>query len=266
MSMRIRPLEAFTDNYIWVLDEPDSASACVVDPGDAQPVLRLLQEEGRSLSAILLTHHHADHIGGVRQLLNVFPAARVYGPVTPKIDCVTMPVGNAEAFELLRRRFEVMTVPGHTLDHIAYYVPAKARALDDGLLFCGDTLFAAGCGRLFEGTPEMMYRSLEKLSRLPSSTLVYCAHEYTVANLRFALVAEPDNLAVSERLAESLAIREAGQPTLPSCMGLELRTNPFLRCHIQVAGRNTDVSVTDPTSNEVDVFAALRRWKDNFRA
>lgn len=262
--MRIRPLEAFSDNYIWVLDRPGAGNVCVVDPGDAEPVLRLLHAEERGLEAILLTHHHADHVGGVRELLSNFPEAVVHGPATPKIETVTEHMQEGHVFELLKRRFEVLAVPGHTLDHIAYHVPASGK--DCGVLFCGDTLFAAGCGRLFEGTPGLMYQSLQKLSQLPASTQVYCAHEYTVANLQFALAAEPDNAAISERLTEALAIRASGRPTLPSTMGLELRTNPFLRCHTQVARQNTESTAMENASNEVEVFAALRRWKDNFRA
>lgn len=262
--MRIRPVEAFSDNYIWVLDKPGAGNACVVDPGDAEPVLRLLRAEGCSLAAILLTHHHADHVGGVRELLRHFPEAIVHGPSTPKIETVTECMQEGDVFELLQRRFEVLAVPGHTLDHIAYHVPASGE--DCGVLFCGDTLFAAGCGRLFEGTPDLMYQSLQKFSRLPASTQVYCAHEYTVANLQFALAAEPDNAAISERLTEALAIRAAGKPTLPSTMDMELRTNPFLRCHIQFTGRKAKISAMENASSEVEVFAALRRWKDNFRA
>ena len=266
MTIRIRYVEAFSDNYIWVLEQPDSRNVCVVDPGDADPVLRLLHAEELDLAAILLTHHHADHIGGVEQLLHHYPAATVYGPVSSKIDSVTAPLQDADTFELFQRRFEVLTVPGHTLDHIAYFAPVGAITGDCGLLFCGDTLFAAGCGRLFEGTPDIMYHSLGKLRCLPSATLVYCAHEYTVANLRFALAVEPHNSNISGRLTEALQVRAAGKPTLPSSVGLELRTNPFLRCHIQVNERNAGPTLMDNPSNEVEVFAALRRWKDSFRA
>lgn len=262
MNLKIRPIPAFNDNYIWLLQHGQNPSVCIVDPGDAAPVLAVLKDEGLTIGCILITHHHADHIGGVKDLLAAFPEAEVYGPHSTKIDCISHRVKQDDHFQVLGLELTVIEVPGHTLDHIAYYVDGDAN--DAPMLFCGDTLFAGGCGRIFEGTPPMMLASLKKLSSLHSDTRVYCAHEYTLANLRFALAAEPSNEDLPGRIATTMKLREAGTPSLPSTINWENRTNPFLRCHkdavAQTVSAHTRVEVQDVTTT----FAQLRAWKDNF--
>jgi hydroxyacylglutathione hydrolase len=263
--LKIEPLRAFQDNYIWLLTRADSNKACVVDPGDAAPVVAALLERGLQLDSILLTHHHADHTGGVAELLS-FCSPQVYGPAGSRIQGISTPVQQGSQLKVLGCTFDVLEVPGHTLDHIAYFAPEQTDAgVPTPLLFCGDTLFAAGCGRLFEGTAEQMYTSLKKLAKLPANTLVYCAHEYTLANIRFAEAAEPDNFAVKERRKTDTRRLETDQITLPSTIELELRTNPFLRCHIEGLQYNAAPYLTAEHPNEIAVFAAVRRWKDGFR-
>jgi hydroxyacylglutathione hydrolase len=249
---------AFQDNYLWLVH--DGTHACVVDPGDAAPVLAALDALKLSLRAILLTHHHADHVGGVPGLLARFPVP-VYGPDNPTIAGISdvLGAGDRITLEAPALQAEVLAVPGHTLDHIAYYTP--------GLLFCGDTLFAGGCGRLFEGTPAQMAASLARLAALPPETAVYCAHEYTLANLRFALACEPGNAALAARMLAEQAARARGEPTVPTTIARELATNPFLRCRepeivatLLASGRLEQAQAHDP----VAVFAALRQWKNTF--
>ena len=249
----IRPIPAFNDNYIWHLREDDEH--WVVDPGDAGPVLEAL--DGSALSGILLTHHHLDHTGGVKSLVEKFDCP-VYGPGS--IEGVTHPLADGDRFTLFQRDWEVVAVPGHTLDHIALILQGQ----DGTHLFCGDTLFAAGCGRLFEGTPVQMHQSLSRLAGLPEDTRVYCAHEYTLANLKFAQAAEPNNRDIEKRLESARATRDRGEPTLPSTIGLELATNPFLRTgaaeiRTRAAARGATVDATP-----VEIFATLRQWKDTF--
>ncbi|WP_078084097.1 hydroxyacylglutathione hydrolase [Microbulbifer mangrovi] len=249
----IRPIPAFNDNYIWHLQAGNEH--WVVDPGDAAPVKKAL--EGAKLSGILLTHHHFDHTGGVASLVKEFDCP-VFGPGT--IDGVTHPLADGDQFTLLQRDCEVFAVPGHTLDHIALALHAS-----DGIhLFCGDTLFAAGCGRLFEGTPAQMHESLTKLASLPEDTKVYCAHEYTLANLQFASAAEPGNGDITARLESDRATRDRDQPTLPSSIGLELATNPFLRTGSPEIRAQAAAHGTTPDASAVEIFATLRHWKDNF--
>lgn len=257
--MQIDAIEAFSDNYIWWLGH--GTECAVVDPGDAAPVLARLRAEQCKLVAILVTHHHADHVGGVAALAAA-TGARVLGPAHESIPHRDVALEEGSSFALLGTRFEVLDVPGHTAGHIAYFCPE----LDPPALFCGDTLFAAGCGRLFEGTPAQMLASLDKLASLPPATRVYCAHEYTLANLRFAAAADPHNLAVVERTASASAQRQAGQPTVPSTLAEERRTNPFLRAG-ETALR-ASAAQRDPRAarDRLASFAALRAWKDGFRA
>lgn len=248
----ISPIPAFVDNYIWQFN--DGENAVVVDPGDAAPVLQFLEAEALTLHAILITHHHFDHIGGIVELCKHFPAARVYGPHNPAIEAITDRVSEGDTLELFGHRFKVLEIPGHTLDHIGYV----HQAVDECQLFCGDTLFSSGCGRLFEGTPEQMYTSLNKLKALPDYAEIYCTHEYTTANVKFARAVEPNNTALIERDAEIKVLREQQKPTLPTTMALELQINPFLR--------SEEKTVMDAvgTSTPTQTFAALRAWKDRF--
>ncbi len=261
MISTIHPIPAFTDNYIWAVSDADSRKVCVVDPGDAQPVIDYLQSNDLQLSEILITHHHPDHTGGIKELTSRY-SCRVVGPGSSGIRGINEFVSEGESINLFGQKFSIIEVPGHTLDHIAYYCDDQIQI--EPILFCGDTLFAAGCGRLFEGTPEMMHESLGKLSALPASTRVYCTHEYTMANLQFAAAADSDNTALLERIELEKAKRAAKQPTLPSSIELELATNPFLRCKEPRLQASAEAQSGQTSSNEVEVFAALRAWKDSF--
>ena len=261
MSNEIHPIPAFSDNYIWAIQQ--NQQCLVVDPGDAAPVLDYLKQNQLTLSGILITHHHADHTGGLNSLLREFPSCPVYGPKGNHIKGISDHLDHGDTISPLPElTLSVITVPGHTLDHIAFY--GGDAFIGSPLLFCGDTLFAGGCGRIFEGDAGMMYTSLARLSELPAETLVYCAHEYTLANLRFAAKADPDNADLSSRVRKEQQKREQNQPTLPSSIGIELRTNPFLRCHnTEVAKQVANHWNKDVASSPTDVFADLRRWKDN---
>ena len=247
-------IPAFKDNYIWLLRK--GRSAVVVDPGDASPVLEVLEREGLALTAILITHHHADHQGGIAALLSQYPAD-VFGPAAESITALTHPLLGGESIRLdsIEADFRVFAVPGHTLGHLAY--------LGDGRLFCGDTLFGAGCGRLFEGSPAQMHDSLTRLAALPGETTVYCAHEYTETNLRFALTIEPGNRNLKRRVDDVAVARAKGLATIPTTIQLEKATNPFLRCGVpevieSVRDRGEDAS------NPLAVFTALRKWRNAF--
>ena len=253
--MEIIPIPDFRDNYIWTLVQ-DGYAVCV-DPGDAAPVQNFLAQHGLKLCAILNTHHHWDHTGGNVELLESFQVP-LYAPKNEAIQGVTHKLSDGEDIALpeIRLHLRVLDIPGHTSGHIALY--------NDDLLFCGDTLFACGCGRLFEGTPEQMSESLDKLARLNKNTKIYCGHEYTLANIAFAKAVEPENKNILEREKREAAKRANGQPTLPSTIGEELATNPFLRCSepavIQAAEKYAGKSLPD----KVAVFTALRLWKNNF--
>ncbi len=251
----IIPIPAFQDNYIWCIS--DGRHAAVVDPGDAAPVLEFLQREHLTLTAILATHHHADHVGGIASLLESYPVP-VYGPGDGTIPQVTDPVAEGDEVMLAAPEIalEILEIPGHTPGHIAYYGVNR--------LFCGDTLFACGCGRLFGGTPEQMTASLQRLAELPGGTLVYCAHEYTLSNIRFARTVDPDNPALADRERRDRKLREQGLPTVPSSIAVERMTNPFLRCHLSEIAEAASRAEGRPLPEPVAVFAALREWKNRF--
>lgn len=259
--LAIEPIPAFQDNYIWCLH--DGATAWVVDPGDAEPVEVFLAARKLRLEGILITHHHSDHVGGVAQLVHRHAPRQVFGPRNPAIANITHRLAEGDRIALLGLSFAVLEVPGHTLDHIAFFAEKGAETATPPLLFCGDTLFAAGCGRLFEGSPEQMYESLQKLAALPATTAVYCTHEYTLANLRFAQAVEPDNLALRIRASSAEQQRRESQPTLPSTLQLELETNPFLRANAPTVRRAALEHGAISTEN-TQIFAALRSWKDHF--
>ncbi|GIZ53597.1 hydroxyacylglutathione hydrolase [Noviherbaspirillum aridicola] len=256
--LNVLTVPAFQDNYLWLIH--DGSHAAVVDPGDARPILAALDAHALSLAAILLTHHHADHVGGVPELLARFPVP-VYGPRGDGIATVTQPLAEGDTVELARPalRLKVLDVPGHTRGHIAYH------AAEQDWLFCGDTLFAGGCGRLFEGTAEQMAASLSKLAALPEQTQVFCAHEYTLSNLRFAAAVEPGNEALRDRIAREQARRDAGQPTVPSTIGIEKSTNPFLRFRESSIADQLMATGHVSSREPIAVFAALREWKNSFR-
>lgn len=251
----IIPIPAFSDNYIWLIH--DGRHAALVDPGDAAPAFATLAALRLELRVILLTHHHPDHVGGAAELAAATGAA-VYGPSRTACGTTFHALAGDErvALDAPELALEVLAVPGHTRDHLAYY--------GTGVLFCGDTLFAGGCGRLFEGSPAQMFSSLERLASLPEDTLVFCAHEYTLANLRFARRVEPGNAALAAREMAERARRERALPTLPSTIGLERATNPFLRCQEPAVIAAASAAAGQLLAEPVAVFAALRAWKGRF--
>jgi hydroxyacylglutathione hydrolase len=256
--MNLIPIPAFDDNYLWLLH--DGAQALVVDPGAAEPVQHVLNDLGLKLKAILVTHHHADHVGGV-DVLRQSTGAVVYGPEAEDIPGPFVGCQGGQSVEVLGVRFQVIDVPGHTAGHVAYFAPDLPPS---PLVFCGDTLFSGGCGRLFEGTPAQMLDSLTRLAALPDTTRVCCAHEYTLSNLKFAVAVEPGNDDLIQHQSHCLDLRQKGRPTLPSHMALERRINPFLRTHS--AEVTASVRRKSPgAQTQVEVFAALREWKNNFR-
>lgn len=257
-------IKAFSDNYIWMLH--DGQQAIVVDPGDASPVLQALSALSLRLAGILVTHHHGDHVGGI-EALRPYLHGPVYGPANEVIPQPCIGLRGGDSMDLLGLRFQVIDVPGHTAGHIAYYLEHAADA-DAPALFCGDTLFSAGCGRLFEGTAAQMHASLQTLAALPGATRVFCTHEYTLSNLRFARAVEPTNQALAAHETWAIAQREQDLPTLPSSLALELQINPFLRCSeaaVIAAAASTHPSVMPAELSPVTTFARLRAWKNEFR-
>jgi hydroxyacylglutathione hydrolase len=258
--LTLHPIPAFTDNYIWCLH--DSSIAYVVDPGQAEPVLAYLQDNELELKGVLITHYHWDHVSGIDALLKAYPSIPVWGPSAEVFSGKTQDLGGGDEVELAwGLRFQVLALPGHTLGHIAYY---SADTELGPLLFCGDTLFSSGCGRLFEGTPEQMHHSLQRLVALPAKTIVCCTHEYTSANLAFAQAVEPSNADVLARADEVARLRGQNLPSLPTSMALEMKVNPFLRVEQpSVISAISKKCGGRPASNE-ETFAKLRQWKDSF--
>jgi hydroxyacylglutathione hydrolase len=260
--MKLIALPAFSDNYLWLWQQ--DLMAVVVDPGDAAPVLQALAKDGLKLAAILVTHHHADHVGGVREL-HLATGAQVFGPAREDVPAPFTPVMQGDSLELLGQTVQVLDVPGHTAGHVAYVLP---EAPDSPVLFCGDTLFSGGCGRIFEGTPEQMQASLDLLASLSANTRVCCAHEYTLSNLQFALAVEPSNTDLQTYAAHCQQLRNQGLPTLPASLGNELNINPFLRSRLtsvrHAVAQHAGLSALEQT-DDVAVFAALREWKNDFK-
>ncbi len=254
--LSIRPIPAFDDNYIWLLQNPAGSKVYVVDPGDDTPVLELLKREGLELEGVLITHKHGDHTGGVDDLLQAWPEARVYGPAHEPIAHLTNKVSGGDRISLpgLGVEFGVMDVPGHTEGHVAYY--------GHGTLFCGDTMFAAGCGRVFSGTHEQLHHSLQSIAALQPDTRVYCAHEYTMANLGFAKWVEPESAALLARCREASELRGRNEPTVPSLLQLELDTNPFLRTAEPGVIVAAEKYAGRKLTTGAEVFTAIRNWKD----
>ena len=253
--INIEPIEAFSDNYIWLVTTNEGS--IVIDPGEASKTIELLKKRDLNLKAILITHHHFDHTGGIDEV-KLFSSAKVYGPKND-ISSIDVRVEVGQALSLIGIDFEIIELPGHTMDHIAFYTNNNGNPL----LFCGDTLFAGGCGRVFEGTFEQMHESLMKLKSLPANTKVYSGHEYTTANLSFAKEVEPLNKNIISRYNEVLKLRKEGIPTLPTTIEIELKTNPFFRCDVEEI-QDSLLKKFNIERNEQEIFKALREWKDNF--
>ncbi len=255
--MNIRYVPIFNDNYIWLIVDSTQTKAIAVDPGAALPLRTFLKAHGLQLAAILITHHHRDHIDGIGELISDDPVP-VYGPHSAVIAGITHRVSESDTlvFPFLESSLMVLETPGHTLDHLAYLV--------SGMLFCGDTLFSAGCGRVFEGTVEQMVHSLQKIAALPDETKIYCAHEYTLKNLQFAQMVEPHNRKIQDKMQDVTALREANLPTLPSSLGDEKAINPFLRCDSPEIIASVEHHVGFKLYSYGDVFQYLREWKNEF--
>ena len=259
--IHIEPIPAFNDNYIWCIYDDESRKAAVVDPGEAEPVEQALLSLKLELAAILITHHHFDHTGGIEKLIENRNIP-VYGPKNDQIAAITHRLSEKDSLSLFGLDFTVLEVPGHTLDHIALYCPDTGNG--QPVLFSGDTLFAGGCGRIFEGNPSMMLNSLQKLATLPGATRIYCAHEYTLSNLAFANAVEPTNSELNTRIHTDTQRRRDNIPTVPSILATELATNPFLRCTEDTVIDSARQHCDNTDDSEVSVFTAVRGWKDSF--
>jgi len=261
LTFSVTPIRAFHDNYIWAIQATNSRSIALVDPGDAKVCIQYIAQHQLQLSAILLTHHHSDHIGGVQQLQYYCQQqginCPVYGPAHEAILAVSHPLVEADEIQLFNQlNFRIIDVPGHTSGHIAY--------VNEHALFCGDTLFSGGCGRIFEGTPTQLHHSLTKLTQLPSHTSVYCAHEYTLNNLAFAVSIEPNNQQLLDYQKQAQQLRAQNKPTIPSNMALEQQINPFLRCNQSQVIQQVEQLTQQRLATDIAVFTALRQLKDNF--
>ena len=251
----IHPIRAFSDNYIWTLVKDNEVT--VVDPGDPKPVKQFLEEKDLTLKNILITHHHFDHTGGIEDLINL-SNCEVYGPHGDHIKGIKVTLNEGDEIEISNVKFNVFSTPGHTLDHLSYFAN-----LEEPILFCGDTLFAGGCGRVFEGTYEQMFNSLKKLSNLPANTKVYCGHEYTLSNLKFALEVDIQNKYLIDEYKHILELSKSSTPSLPTTIDKEFKVNPFLRCNDPLI-KNKIKKEFGIEGDELETFAALRKWKDNF--
>ncbi|MEJ6473602.1 hydroxyacylglutathione hydrolase [Pseudoalteromonas piscicida] len=254
--VQVDAIKAFDDNYIWVIKDPTHSTCWVVDPGDEKPVLDYLSQHNLTLEGILVTHHHWDHTDGIAPLLSCFPSLTVYGPKNGKYQGITQPVVEHDSIVLAGITLNVIATPGHTLDHICY--------VNNEIAFTGDTLFNAGCGRLFEGTPEHMWHSFSKLLTLPDTCQVYCTHEYTLANLTFAQAVEPNNHAIAHYHQQAQALRKANRRTVPTTIGQQKAINPFARAAQPDILSHTPKQFIQAKDTPEARFAALRKWKDNF--
>lgn len=253
--VNIESIEVFTDNYIWLVTTNEGS--IVIDPGESSNVINYLDNNQLDLKAIFITHHHFDHTGGIDEITSYYPV-NVYGPIN-NVETINKRLKDGDRVSIIGIDFEIIEIPGHTLDHIAYFSENNGNPI----LFCGDTLFAAGCGRVFEGTFEQMYESIIKLKNLPINTKIYCGHEYTLSNLEFAKEAEPFNQDTLSRYNNVLKLREKGTPSIPSLLSTELKTNPFLRCDNKEVQENISTKFKT-TKESKEIFKALRLWKDNF--
>ena len=254
----VTPIPAFSDNYIWLLQHGSGSDVAVVDPGDASAVETFLQQKGLNLAAILITHHHHDHTGGVTALSKGRDIP-VYGPAHSPFGGISHKLRDGDSFELFGQLLAIREIPGHTKDHISYFC-----AGENPQLFCGDTLFLAGCGRLFEGTAAQMLDAMHYFQDLPDHTRVYCTHEYSLGNLAFAAAVEPDNKAIQASLSSCRALREQDQPTLPTNLGTEKQINPFMRTNTPGVIQAAEKFSGKQLQGEVEVFAAIREWKNQF--
>ncbi|ANG62424.1 hydroxyacylglutathione hydrolase [Marinobacterium aestuarii] len=259
---QVTPIPAFNDNYIWLLADAQSNRVAVVDPGDAAPVLKYLQQNNLTLAAILITHHHQDHTGGVADLLQAF-SVPVYGPRPSPFGGIDQPLQDSDSLELFGQTLQIREIPAHTLDHISYYCAPRTDG-ETPQLFCGDTLFLAGCGRLFEGNAHQLQQAMDYFACLPDATEVYCTHEYSLANLAFAAAVEPDNAHIQAAIKECKTLRAKGEPTLPSHIGTEKKINPFMRTHTESVSASASLHAGSTLDTPVDIMAAIRQWKNQY--